>query len=74
MFWSHIDRPLSAAHARGSVDAVALFLFAVEQRDAFAVFTHPRQHIAIFSFGLVLLSDTAMNRRPMSTSGAGEAA
>ena len=39
----------------GLVDAVALFLLAAEQRDAFAVLAHARQRIAVFGLGLVLV-------------------
>ena len=48
-------RPLPQYFCKGLVDAVALFLFAAEQRDAFAVLAHARQRIAVFGLGLVLV-------------------
>ena len=52
--------PASRAHCRSTlrerlVDAVALFLLAAEQRDAFAVLAHAGQRVAIFGLGLVLV-------------------
>ena len=48
-------RPLPQNFCEGLVDAVALFFFAAEQGDAFAVLAHPRQRIAILGLGLVLV-------------------
>ena len=48
-------RPLPQHLGKGLVDAVALFLLAAEQRDAFAVLAHARQRVAVFGLGLVLV-------------------
>ena len=48
-------RPLPQHVGKGLVDAVALFLLAAEQRDALAVLAHPRQRVAVFGLGLVLV-------------------
>ena len=48
-------RPLPQHLGEGLVDAVALFLLAAQQRDAFAVLAHAGQRVAVFGLGLVLV-------------------
>ena len=48
-------RPLPQDFAESPVDAVAFFLLASQQRDAFAVFAHAGQRITILGFGLILV-------------------
>jgi hypothetical protein len=44
------------------VDAVALFLLAAEQRDAFAVLAHARQRVADSASAWFLSSETCTKR------------
>ena len=47
-------RPLPQYIREGLVDTGALLFLTAEQRNAFTIFAHPRQRVAIFRFRLVL--------------------